>query len=295
MTMIHPTAFVEPSAELADDVVVGPHSYVGPHVVLGRRCRLRNNVTITGHTTIGDDNVFYANSVIGEDPQDLKYKGGPTRLEVGHRNCFREAVTVHRGTECDSSVTTIGDDNHIMVGAHVGHDACLGNHTIIGNNALIAGHVKIEDGVTIGGGCAIQHFCTLGRYAYIAGMTRIIIDVPPFMIFAGYDGRVRGVNAVGLGRWGFDNGQIEALRQACRKLFPRRGRRKGTTLADALQAVENNGPLDDQVTYLIAFVKRSLADGIYGRYLESTRNDQSRRRGDFYERDEARINDKADA
>lgn len=293
--MIHPTAFVEPSAELAGDVLVGPHGYVGPHVVLGRRCRLRNNVTITGHTTIGDDNVFYANAVIGEDPQDLKYKGGPTRLEIGHRNCFREAVTIHRGTESDRSVTTIGDDNHIMVGAHVGHDACLGSHTIIGNNTLIAGHVKIEDGVTLGGGAAIHHFCTLGRYAYIAGMARITIDVPPFMIFAGYDGRVRGINTVGLGRWGFDKEQIETLRQVYRTLFPRRRRPEGTTLADALHAVENNGPLDDHVAYLVTFVKRSLADGIHGRYLESTRTDRSRTRGDFYKRDEAPTSDKADA
>lgn len=289
MTRIHPTACVEPTAELAEDVVVGPYTYVGPHVVIGRRCHLRNNVTLTGHTTIGDDNVFYANTVIGEQPQDLKYKGGATRLVIGDRNSFREGVTVHAGTEAGGSVTTLGSDNHVMVGVHVGHDAQLGNCIIAANNTLIAGHVRVEDGVTIGGAVAIHHFCTIGRYSYIAGMTRVTIDVPPFMIFAGYEGRVRGMNAEGLRRWNFRPETIAALKRAYLEIFSKRALHEHGGVIPAIQAVDDNGALDPEVAYLVRFVKRSLFEGVRGRHLESKRMDKGSARGQFYQRGRALV------
>jgi UDP-N-acetylglucosamine acyltransferase len=286
MSTIHPTAVVEPTARLADDVIVGPLSYVGPHVVLGAGCHLRNHVTLTGHTTVGVNNIFYANAVIGEDPQDLKYQGEPTRLEIGDGNSFRENVTVHTGTVPGGSVTRIGHQNHIMVGVHVAHDVRLGDRIIIANNTLIAGHVNIEDGVTIGGAAAMHHFSTVGKYAFIAGMTRITTDVPPFMKFAGYPGRVRGVNTEGLGRRGFSSEEIDALRQAFRRLFGKRSARQHATLGDALESVANNGPLDPNVTYLVEFVRRSLDQGLAGRYLESIRTDHALERGAFYRSDD---------
>ena len=285
MSTIHPTAVVETTAQMADEVVVGPHCYVGPHVALGRGCHLRNHVTITGHTTIGTGNVFFANAVIGEIPQDLKYRGEPTRLEIGADNSFRENVTVHAGTESGGSITRIGDNNHVMVGVHVAHDAWLGNRVIVANNTLIAGHVKIEDGVTIGGAAAMHHFTTIGKYAYIAGMTRITTDVPPFMKFAGYPGRVRGLNTEGLGRWGFAEADIDALRQVYRQLFGKRQQQKHATLEDALQAVESQGPLDTNVTYLVEFIRRSLDHGLAGRYLESVRTNRTMDRSAFYRGD----------
>lgn len=285
MTEIHPTAFVDPGASLGEGVEIGPHCYVGPHVVLGPRCRLRNNVTITGHTTVGEENVFYANTVIGEDPQDLKYDGGPTRLDIGDRNSFREGATVHRGTELGGSVTCIGNDNHVMVGVHIAHDTRLGDHIIVANNTLLAGHVHIEDCVTIGGAAAMHHFCTVGKCAYIAGMTRITTDVPPFIKFAGYPGRVRGINTEGLGRWGYDEQQISALRHTYQQLYSKRAQIGHTNLTQALHAVENNGSMSPEVAYLVNFVKRSLHEGINGRYREGTRTDKSADRGEFYRRD----------
>jgi len=236
MTKIHPTAVVESGARLGEDVEVGPHCYVGPHAVVGPRCSLRNHVTLTGHTTVGADNTFFANAVIGEDAQDLKYHGEPTRLEIGDRNSFREGVTVHRGTELGGGITRVGSDNHVMVGVHIAHDTHLGDHIIVANNTLLAGHVHIEDRVTIGGAAAMHHFSTIGKCAYIAGMTRITTDVPPFMIFAGYQGRVRGLNGEGLARWGFDADEIDALRRVYRALFGKRAQQNHGTLHDALDA-----------------------------------------------------------
>ncbi len=283
MTTVHPTAVVDPGAQLGDDAVIGPHCMVGPHVVLGRGCQLRNAVTVTGHTTIGKDNVFYANTVIGEDPQDLKYRGEPTRLEIGDRNTFREGSTVHTGTELGGGVTRVGDDNHIMVGVHIAHDACLADRIILANNVLIAGHVHLEERVIVGGATAMHHFTTVGRYAYIGGLTRVVTDVPPFMRFAGDPGRVRAVNTEGLKRWGFPPDRIDAMCRTFRSLYGKRARNEHASLAEALAAVENNGPLDDHVAYLVGFLKRTIAAGVRGRFREADRTDQDTDLRKFYQ------------
>ena len=176
MTLIHPMAFVDPSAEIGPDCQIGPFCYVGPTVRLGARNRLLNHATITGPTAAGDDNVFHPGCVIGGPPQDIGYKGEPTRLAIGDRNTFRECVTVNRGTLKQDLVTILGSDNLLMACSHVGHDAVVEDHCILVNNALLAGHVKIEKCAIIGGGSAMHHFTTVGQYAYIGGMTRIVRD-----------------------------------------------------------------------------------------------------------------------
>ena len=166
---VSPLAVVDKEAEIAEDVEIGPFCVIGPDVKIGPGCRLFNNVTILGNTTIGRDNVFFPNSVIGAPPQDLKYKGAPTRLEIGDGNTFREAVTVHCGTEKGGGVTRVGSGNLLMINVHLGHDVQLGSRCVISNNTMIAGHVVIEDNVTMMGLVGIHHFTTIGRFAYLGG------------------------------------------------------------------------------------------------------------------------------
>jgi UDP-N-acetylglucosamine acyltransferase len=280
MKNIHPTAVVDPRAELGQDVEIGPFCLIGSDVVLGDRCRLDHRVTITGHTHVGTDNQFFPNAVIGATPQDLKYRGEPTRLVIGDHNTFREQVTVHIGTELGGGMTRIGNNNHLMVGCHVAHDALLSDHIILANNTLLAGHVHIEDHVTIAGAAAIHHFVTVGRYAFVAGMARITRDVPPYLVTSGYHPTPRRVNDEGLRRWRFAEEHILALREAYRRLFVRR--RAGEAMVDIINEMLDNGPVDEHVGYLLDFLRRSLLQGVHGRYRESLRDDHNASRGDFY-------------
>ncbi len=278
--MIHPTAVIETGAELGTGVKVGPFSYIGPHVKLGDGCELRNGVTITGHTATGPDCVFFPGCVIGEEPQDLKYKGGPTQLNIGKDNVFREYVTVHPGTEVAGGVTTIGDHNRFFIGVHIAHDSHLGNHIVIANGVGLAGHVRIEDYVNMGGHAALHHFVTVGRYAMIGGMSRISQDVPPFLITQGYEPRPRGVNLAGLRRWKIDDGDITALTDAYRTLYGKR--QADDPFAQRLDRIEKTYADNQVVTSLCAFVRRTLSDGKRGRYLESQRRDHSEDNRAFY-------------
>lgn len=277
MTTIHPTAYVDARAELAPEVEVGAFSYVGPHVRLGTCCTLGPRVTLLGPAEFGPRNVFYSGCVLGAAPQDLKYRGGPTRLVVGAENVFREHVTVHRGTELDKhsgGLTRIGDHNLIMVGVHVAHDDDLGNHLIIANSVQLAGHVRIEDCVVVGGASAMHHFVTVGRNAYVGGMTRITHDVPPFMKVTGYDQTVRGVNVEGLRRWRYPPESIARVRAAARLLYARHGERSPLRTTEALRAIEADGLMaDEHVRYLVEFLRRKLTVGIFGRVREHYRTD----------------------
>src|SRR3954471_535939 len=199
---ISPQAVVDPKAEIADDVEIGPFCVVGPDVKIGPGCRLLNSVTMVGITTVGKDNIFFPNSVIGTAPQDKKYKGAPTRLEIGNGNAFREAVTIHTGTEKGGGVTRIGDNNLYMVNVHVGHDCQFGSNCVLANNVMIAGHVVCGDNVSMMGVAGVHHFVTIGDFAYIGGAARIHHDVPPFVKIDGSD-QVRGLNSVGLQRAGY--------------------------------------------------------------------------------------------
>lgn len=273
---IHSTAVVDPRAELGRDVTIGPYCVVGGGVELGDGCRLHHQVTIDGRTTVGPGCEFFPGAVIGMRPQDLKYRGEPTRLEIGAGNVFREWVTVHPGTAGGGSVTRIGQGNYFLVGVHVAHDCRIGNHCIVANQVQLAGHVKVEDYVTFGGQSGVHHFVTIGRHAMIGGLTRVTADIPPFMIFvaARTFGRVRFVNGVGLKRRGFTEEQIAALKGAWLRLYSRRARLSGRAILHTAQEMLAEDGLDPNVRYLCEFIVRSAAHGRHGRYLESLRSDR---------------------
>lgn len=286
MNRLHPTAYVDAQAEFGDDIEIGAFSYVGPHVRLGDGCTLAPRVTLLGPSEYGPRNAFHSGCVLGAAPQDLKYKGGPTRLVVGAENIFREHVTVHRGTEADrrsGGVTRIGDHNLFMVGVHVAHDADLGSHIVIANIVQLAGHIRLEDCVVVGGASAMHHFVTVGRNAYVGGMTRITHDVPPFMKVLGFDQSVRGVNTEGLRRWRFPEESIARIRCAARLLYARRGQRAPLGVSDALRQIEANGLIvDEHVRYLVDFLKRKLEIGTFGRVREHYRTDSVEDLAGFY-------------
>lgn len=266
MPKISPHAVIDPSAEIAEDVEIGPFCVIGPDVKIGSGCRLLNSVTILGRTTIGNDNVFFPNSVIGAAPQDKKYKGGSTELIIGSANIFREAATLHVGTEKGGGVTRIGDNGLYMVNCHIGHDAQISDNVVIANNVMIAGHVVIHDNVVMGGGVGVHHLTTIGRFAYIGGYSRIHKDVPPFCKVNGAD-KVRGINTTGLKRAGFAEEDIDAIRDVERTLFSRRAK----PFAAALAEYDVMNGLNPHVRLLVEFLhQRDI--GKHGRYLESARN-----------------------
>ena len=292
MSTIHPTAYVDSAAEIGIDVEIDAFCYVGPDVRLGDGCKLGPRVTLLGPAEFGPRNVFYSGAVLGAAPQDLKYKGGPTGLVAGAENIFRELVTVHRGTEVDRQshgVTQIGNHNLFMVGVHIAHDSELGDNIIIANGVQIAGHVRIEDRVTVGGVSAMHHFVTIGRSAYVGGMTRITHDVPPFMKVLGYDQTVRGVNVEGLRRWRIPAESIAKVKAAARLLYARRGEHSPLRTSEALRAIEADGLAhDENVRYLVEFLRQKLAVGIFGRVREHYRCDQDTDRESFYKCEQAK-------
>ncbi|MEA2707721.1 MAG: UDP-N-acetylglucosamine acyltransferase [Phycisphaerales bacterium] len=262
---ISPHAVVDEKAQIADDVEVGPFCVVGPDVRIGPGCKLLNNVTILGHTTIGRDNIFFPNAVIGAPPQDLKYKGGNTRLEIADGNTFREAVTVHVGTEKGGGVTRVGSSNLLMINTHLGHDVQLGSRCVISNNVMIAGHVLIGDNVSMMGLVGIHHFVRIGDYAYLGGAARIHHDVPPFVKVDGED-KIRALNAIGLKRAGFTDEDILALKDAVRRIWF--GRKK--TFSQSLAEFDLMNGINPHVKRMVEFLReRDL--GKHGRYLESLR------------------------
>jgi len=292
MRKIAATATVDPASTLGADLEIGPGCVVGPRVRIGDGCKLIANVYISGDTTIGRNNIFYPGCVIGAPPQDLKHNGEDTQLQIADGNVFREYVTIHTGTALGRGITTIGCNNQLQVGSHVAHDVEVGDHCIFSNGVQIAGHVRIEDYVIISGMSGVHQFVTVGRYAFVAGLARVTTDVPPFLVFH-FDGTLAGVNAKGLTRWGFSDESCTRLKRLYRQLFPRHGReeenrgprtllemlfsrraRRGAlSLSRRVEEVETDNSLDENCQYLVAFLKRSLNDGKYGRYLEAVRKD----------------------
>ncbi len=217
-TDIHPTAIVDPGARLGTGVRIGPYCVLGGHVEVGDGCRLQHHVTIEGPSVIGAGNVFYACASIGQQSQDLKYRGEPTHLRIGDGNTFREFVTVHRGTAPDSC-TRVGNRGNFLAYSHVAHDCLVGDGVIFSNNGTIAGHVEVQDHAVIGGLTAVHQYCRIGRHAITGGCSKIVQDVPPFMIADGNPARVRGVNQIGLERHGFAEESVRRLREAYRLLY----------------------------------------------------------------------------
>ena len=249
-TDIHPTAIVDPGARLGAGVHVGPYCVIGPRVEVGDRCRLQHHVTLEGPSAIGADNVFFSYTSIGQQTQDLKYRGEPTYLRIGDANTFREFVTVHRGTAVDSC-TRIGSRGNFLAYSHVAHDCTVGDAVIFSNNGTIAGHVEVEDYAVIGGLSAVHQFCRIGRHAITGGCSKIVQDVPPFMIADGNPARVRGVNQVGLERNGFAEESVRCLREAYRLLY-----RSKLNVKQAVEEIRKElaGP---EIAHLLSFIERS--------------------------------------
>lgn len=234
--MIHPTAVIAPGAKLAADVEVGPYSIIGEHVEIGPGTRIGPHAVITGHTRIGAGNHIFQFTSLGEVPQDKKYKGEPTRLEIGDHNVIREFCTFNVGTAQDIGVTRLGDHNWIMAYVHLAHDCQIGSHTILANSVTLAGHVTIEDHAILGGATLVHQFCRIGMHAFTAGGSVVLRDVPPYVMAGGNSAQPHGINTEGLKRRGFDAATIEAVRRAYKTLY-----RSGLGFEEAKQAIAEQG------------------------------------------------------
>jgi len=256
---------VDPQADLADDVEIGPFCTVGPNVKLAGGNRLISHVVLTGHTTAGPGNTFHPHAVIGANPQDKKFRGESTRLIIGSQNTIREAVTIHVGTAGGDGVTQIGDRNLLMVNCHIGHDCHVGNDCVIANNVMLAGHVVVGNNVVMSGGAASHHYVTIGDFAFIAGLARLRRDVPPFVKVSD-DDRIRAINTEGMKRAGLSATEIEQIEDAARRLFFNREKPFATALAD----FDTLNGLPPRVKALVEFLHRRNT-GKHGRHLEGKR------------------------
>jgi len=250
MIRIHPTAVIIPKAEIGEDCEIGPYCVIGEHVALGPGCRLISHVVVDGHTRLGRENSIYPFASIGLRTQDLKWKGGLTRTEIGDQNTIREYVSIHSATG-DGEATVIGSMNTILAGSHIGHNVMMGNKCIV-SMAALAGHVTMEDCALIGGMSAVHQFCRVGTMAITGGMSKIVQDVPPYMLVDGNPAAVRALNKVGLERNGVSEEAQTALKQAHRILF-----REGLTIPNALAKVEKEVPGLPEVQHLVKFVRAS--------------------------------------
>jgi UDP-N-acetylglucosamine acyltransferase len=248
--MIHPTAVIHPKAQLGADCEIGPYCIIGEHVELGANCRLHSHVIIDGYTRLGHHNEIYPFTTVGLKTQDLKWKGGITRTEVGDHNTIRESVTIHSATS-EGEATVIGSYNNILASSHIGHNVVIGNRVII-SMAGIGGHVIIEDQALIGGMSGIHQFCRIGKMAIVGGCSALRQDVAPFMLVEGNPGNTRTINKVGLERNGVSAEAQSALKQAHRILF-----REGLTTPNALARIEQEVPQLPEVQYLVQFVRAS--------------------------------------
>ena len=249
--MIHPTAIIDSSAKFAREAEVGPYCVVGPDVVIGAGCVLKSHVAVAGPARIGRDNLFFPFCSIGQRSQDLKYAGEPTFLEIGDSNSFREFCTVNRGTMPETK-TVIGSHNNFLAYSHVAHDCLVGDHVIFSNNGTLAGHVIVEDYAVIGGLSGVHQFCRIGEHAILGGCTKIVQDVPPFMIADGNPAEIRGVNQVGLERRGFSAEEIRVLREAYRILC-----RANLNVKQACEAIRTELPSNGHTVRLLAFIESS--------------------------------------
>ena len=232
--MIHATAIIDPSARLAEGVRVGPYTIIGPDVEIGEGSVIHSHVVIKGPTTIGKNNEIYQFSTVGEDTPDLKYKGEPTRLEMGDHNVIREGVTIHRGTVQDRGVTIIGNHNLIMAYAHIGHDSVVGDHTIMVNNAALAGHVEVGDWAILSGYTLVHQFCKIGPHAFTGMGTAVGKDIPAYVTVNGSPAAPFGINSEGLKRRGFSAETISQIKKAYKIVY-----RQGYTVEEAVAQLTN--------------------------------------------------------
>ncbi len=258
-------ASVDSHAEIGDEVSIGPFCVVGPHVKIGRGTRLENNVTLMGRVILGENNHLFPGVVIGAEPQDVSYRGSDTRVIIGDDNVIRECVTINRATEKEDGITKIGNCNFLMACSHVAHDCKVGDHIIMANGTLLGGHVHIYDHATLSGGIGVHHFTTVGRYSFIAGLARVIHDVPPFMLCEGHPARPRCVNVVALKRNNFSNDTIHCLSETHRLLY-----RAKVGLDHAREILRTNEKLVPAVNELLDFIQIQQ-EGKHGRSRERRR------------------------
>jgi UDP-N-acetylglucosamine acyltransferase len=250
--MIHPTALIAPGARLAPDVEVGPYTVIGEHVEIGAGTRVGPHAVISGHTSIGAGNHIFQFVSLGEIPQDKKYSGEPTRLEIGDHNVIREFCTFNIGTAQDIGVTRLGDHNWVMAYVHLAHDCQIGSHTILANSVTLAGHVFIDDHAILGGATLVHQFCRIGAHAFTAGGSVVLRDVPPYVMAGGNSAQPHGINSEGLKRRGFDTAAIESIRRAYKTLY-----RSGLGFEDAKQAISEQAHSHEALRLLADFLSSS--------------------------------------
>ncbi|HEY1718720.1 MAG TPA: acyl-ACP--UDP-N-acetylglucosamine O-acyltransferase [Verrucomicrobiae bacterium] len=251
MTSVHSSAVIHPKAKIGSGCEIGPYCVIGGHVVLGAKCKLHSHVVIDGHTKLGKENEIFPFASIGLKTQDLKWNGGITRTEIGDGNTFRECVTIHSATG-DGETTRVGSHNHILAYCHIAHNCALGDNIIMSNVATLAGHVTVEDFAVIGGLAAIHQFCRIGKLAMIGGCSKVVQDVPPFMIADGNPAETRTVNKIGIERNGVSDEAQKALKQAYKILF-----REGLSISNALVKIKKKLPPLPEILHLIQFVRSS--------------------------------------
>lgn len=250
--MIDSRASIAPNAKLGENVEIGPWSLIGPDVEIGDGSKISSHVVIKGPTTIGKNNKIFQFSSIGEESQDKKYNGEPTSLIIGDDNTIRENVTINRGTQQGGGKTVLGNKNWIMANVHVAHDCIVGNNTVFSNSSALAGHVIVEDYATIGGYAAVHQFCKIGCYSFVAGGTYVTKDVLPYVLVAGFNASVCGLNTVGLKRREFDVVTMEFLRKAYKLIF-----RKGYTVQQAIVGLHEMLPDCPEILPIISSLKKS--------------------------------------
>ena len=250
--MIHETAIVHPSAKLADDVQIGPFSWIGPDVTIDSGTVVESHVVIKGPTTIGKNNRFFQFGSIGEECQDKKYAGEPTRLIIGDNNVFRECITIHRGTIQDKGITQIGSNNLMMAYVHIAHDCMVGDNNILANNATLAGHVHVGENVILGGMTAVHQFCHIGSHAFSGGGCVILRDVPPYVMLSGADGAPKGINSEGLKRRGFKPEVITQVKRAYKVLY-----RSGNRAEEAVEKLNTMAADSPEIQIMADFVANS--------------------------------------
>jgi UDP-N-acetylglucosamine acyltransferase len=248
---IHATAIVDPGAQIGTGTTVGPYCIIGADVVLGENCWLQHHVTLAGPMQAGAGSKFYAYCSIGQQTQDLKYKGEPTYLEIGDENVFREFVTVNRSTMSEGK-TRIGSRGNFLAYSHIGHDCTVGDEVVFSNNGTLAGHVQVGDNAVMGGLTAVHQFCRVGRFAITGGCSKIVQDVPPFMIADGNPAEVRGINTVGLERKGFAAEKIKTIKEAFRLIY-----RSKFNTRQAIEALRKELPASEEINQIIEFIEQS--------------------------------------
>lgn len=248
---IHPTAIVDAKAQIGAGTIIGPYCVVAADVVLGPDCWLQHHVTLSGPMQAGARNKFYAYCSIGQQTQDLKYAGEPTYLEIGDENTFREFVTINRSTS-SSGKTRVGSGGNFLAYSHIGHDCTVGDGVIFSNNGTLAGHVRVGDHAVMGGLTAVHQFCRLGRFAITGGCSKIVQDVPPFMIADGNPAKVRGINLIGLERQAFPAEKLKAIKEAFRLIY-----RSKLNTRQAIEAMRKDLPQSVEVEEIIEFIEKS--------------------------------------